>query len=86
MSGHPNPEGVKQLHQSLKDFYWTRDRIAELKKAISEHQKALEQREMELLRARDLIEERMREMDVSSPGNHGWEARYFELLLMISQL
>ena len=86
MSGKPNPEGVKTLHQYLKDFYWTRDRIAELEKSIAEQKKTLDTREIESRNLFASINEQLRAMDVASSGNTGYEQRRFELLLMMAQL
>ena len=83
MSGKPNTEGVKTLRQHLLDFYWTRGRIAELKKSISEQQESLKLREAELRVSLAAIEGKLAEMDVASPGNFGWEERHLELLLML---
>jgi hypothetical protein len=85
MSGKPNPEGVKDLSMAFRDFAWTRERIAELKNSIAESQKTLELREAELRGHLALIKGKLDQMDVSSPGNAGWEGRYFELLLMLSE-
>ena len=84
MSGRPNPDGVKELERAFRDFAWTRERITELRANISEQQKALELRETELRGLKALIEGNLQKMDVASPGNAGWEQRYFELLLLLS--
>lgn len=86
MSGRPNPQEVKELYESLKDFYSTRDRVSELKKSILEYEKSLELRQTELRGLEALIRGKLEHMDVASPGNFGWEARYFEMLLLMSQV
>ena len=86
MSGKPNEEGVKELQQAFRDFDRTRYLIAELRKSIAEAQKSLQQREGELRGLTTLIEDKMQQMDVHSKGNAGYEARRFELLLMMSQI
>jgi hypothetical protein len=52
---------------------------------ISEQQKTLELREVELRGLKALIDAKLKEMDVSSPGNAGWEQRHLEMLLMMAQ-
>lgn len=85
MSGKPNAEGVRSLQMTCEDFIRTRRDIAELRQAIAGDQKRLETRETELHGLRALIEGKLAEMDVITPGNAGWEQRYFELLLLMSE-
>ena len=86
MSGKPNPDGIKELRQSFRDFTWTRERVAELKTLVTEQTKNLELREVELRGLTAIIQGKLAEMDVASPGNAGWEQRYFELLRIMSGL
>ena len=86
MSGVPNPDGVNKLRQAFRDFAWTRERIAELHKSIADAQATLDNLQLQLRKNREAIKKELEEMDVSSPGNHGWEQRYFELLLTLSEI
>ena len=86
MSGCPNPSGVKNLHQACKDFMLTREQVAELERSIANDQETLKTRRDELRLSKALIEGELSKMDVDAPGNYGWEQRYFELLLMMSQI
>jgi hypothetical protein len=86
MSGLPNPVGVKDLKQYLRDFAWTREAIGELEQSIAEQQKSLDLRRTELRGLSAVIEGKLSEMDVASPGNAGWKARNFELLLLLAKM
>ena len=85
MSGQPSSDRVKFLKKSLREYAFNRFKIRELTASIAEQKASLAKRENELLDCSRDIKRQMEEMDVSVPGNAGWESRHFELLLFLSE-
>jgi hypothetical protein len=85
MSGHPNPEQVRELKEALREVASARESIAQLNGEIEKKTQLREEWADSLNRSKDKIHDLMQQMDVASPGNHGWEARNFEMLLMLSE-
>ena len=84
MSGKPNPQGVGDLRRALHDVMLYRRSIAELTAEIETTKLSLERNQNGLTDSLREVNRLLTEMDVDGPGNFGWEARYFELLLMLS--
>lgn len=83
MSGKPNPEGVRQLRQHLRDVRMYRDRVDEAMKDLDQAETSLKNYREALRTAELRVKEKLEEMDVHAPGNWGYDARKFELLLML---
>lgn len=83
MSGAPNPTGIQKLRALLILREQVRANIVDLNDTIHQSQVKLadEQRSWRVLH--EQIDAQLRDMDVKSPGNHGFEARYIELLDML---
>lgn len=84
MSGRPNPHAVGDLRRAFRDVESARRSIAELNQKAKEVAQSLESNQEWQRNSEQEIKRLLTEMDVSSPGNAGWEGRYFELLLLMS--
>lgn len=80
MSAKPYPEGVAQLSGYLRDLQDARQTIARENEVIALHREKLNAATANEKAAQNAIAKSMREMDVESPGNFGYEGRMLWLL------
>lgn len=85
MSGRPNLEGVRLLREAFSDFSSARDSIARLESEVAAKVSLMKEQRERVQAAKQTVQRLLGEMDCVSQGNMGWEGRYFELLLMLSE-
>jgi hypothetical protein len=85
MSGKPNPEEVKELVKALNQVTWARERIAAVTAEINGYAAQLRAYEIKLSTAQQKVQDCLNSMDVSRPGNIGWEQRQLALLSLMAQ-
>lgn len=71
MSTNPHPEGVADVVAMLRDIELLEVEVAELRPKA----KRLVEAEKQIAEERTKLAERLRAMDLESPGNYGWEGR-----------
>lgn len=75
MSGKPYPEGVANFMDALKEMSDAAEESTRLQSVISATQARLTENREAYQKAKEAIFKLMRDMDVESNGNYGWEGR-----------
>jgi uncharacterized phage protein gp47/JayE len=86
MSGRPNIESVRQLKGQFYAYQEAQETINRLEQVIEQQRESIEEATAAKQSAVENIRRLMREMDVESPGNNGYESRLFALLKGLSIL
>lgn len=85
MSGYPSMDRIKALRNTFREWRELEEEQRELAERIVEEKSQLQKLTERRIAAERNIKKLMDEMDVSSPGNFGYEKRIFSLLLGLSE-
>lgn len=80
MSGQPYPNGAAALSAEFRALNEARQKIARLQGVIETQKQAIVEERVKENAASENIKRLMADMDVSSPGNFGYEGRLMWLL------
>ena len=85
MSGYPSMDRIKVLRNTFREWRELDEGQRVLRDKIIEEKAQLQKLVERKAEAERRVKKLMDEMDVSSPGNYGYENRLFSLLLGLSE-